>query len=280
MMLFDAQLNEQQKGTLGFVQALGKMRKAHKALSRGSLETLSLTNTTWCYKREYNGEKIIDDEQRIAMKNFAGMLESIGGDLERYGFIRNVDLSLYPLSKDYRYLKEKELSELADQSQEKIIVPERTLIEPEAVESSSFSKKAAFIDAEMIRKMDFGTKLHQYLELLDFSDPDYSKIDPAHVSFIRAFMDSDLMRQAKEGKAYKEYEFFYEDDSEMKHGFIDLLMEYEDHFDIIDYKTKNIDDEHYDEQLRGYRTYIRSISDKKVNCYLYSIMDGEYREVI
>ena len=59
MMLFGNELNEQQKGTLGFVQALGKMRKAHKALSRGSLETLSLTNTTWCYKREYNGEKII-----------------------------------------------------------------------------------------------------------------------------------------------------------------------------------------------------------------------------
>ncbi len=226
------------------------------------------------------GEKIIDDEQRTAMKNFAGMLESICGDLERHGFIRDVDLSLYPLSKDYRFLKEKELSELAGQSKEKIAVPERAVIQPEAIESSSFSKKAALIDAEMIRKMDFGTKLHQYLELLDFSDPDYSKIDPAHVSLIRAFMDSDLMRNAKQGKAYKEYEFFYEDDNEMKHGFIDLLMEYEDHFDIIDYKTKNIDDEHYDEQLRGYRTYIGSISDKQVNCYLYSIMDGEYREVI
>ena len=56
-------------------------------------------------------------------------------------------------------------------------------------------------------------------------------------------------------------------------------MEYEDHFDIIDYKTKNIDDEHYDEQLNGYRNYIASISDKKVNCYLYSIIDSSYREV-
>ncbi|MBQ9243048.1 MAG: hypothetical protein IJ165_07450 [Proteobacteria bacterium] len=59
MMLFGDDLNEQQKGTLGYVQALGKMRKAHKALSRGSLQTLSLSNTTWCYKREYGGESII-----------------------------------------------------------------------------------------------------------------------------------------------------------------------------------------------------------------------------
>ena len=56
-------------------------------------------------------------------------------------------------------------------------------------------------------------------------------------------------------------------------------MEYEDRYDIIDYKTKNIDDEHYDEQLNGYRKYIESISDKKVNCYLYSLLDKEYRTV-
>ena len=56
-------------------------------------------------------------------------------------------------------------------------------------------------------------------------------------------------------------------------------MEYDDHFDIIDYKLKNIDDEHYDEQLNGYREYIKSISNKHVNCFLYSIVDETYREV-
>lgn len=55
-------------------------------------------------------------------------------------------------------------------------------------------------------------------------------------------------------------------------------MECENHFDIIDYK-KNIDDDNYDKQLNGYRKYINSISNKKVNCYLYSIMDSTYREV-
>ncbi|MBR4984527.1 MAG: hypothetical protein IKY83_02145 [Proteobacteria bacterium] len=58
MMQFEG-LNEQQSGMLGYVQTLGKMRKAHKALSRGSIETIDLKNNAWCYKREYNGEKIL-----------------------------------------------------------------------------------------------------------------------------------------------------------------------------------------------------------------------------
>jgi len=59
----------------------------------------------------------------------------------------------------------------------------------------------------------------------------------------------------------------------LMHGFIDLLIEYEDRFTIIDYKLKNTADEVYMKQLNGYRDYIMSISDKTVDIYLYSIMD-------
>ena len=121
--------------------------------------------------------------------------------------------------------------------------------------------------------------LHYYLETLDFNDPDYSVIEEKYQKYIRSFLDSDLMKDVRNGKAYKEYEFIYEEAGEKKHGFIDLLMEYDDHFDIIDYKTRNIDDEHYDEQLNGYRKYIESVSNKKVDCYLYSILDSNYRKV-
>ena len=58
MMQFDG-LNEQQAAMLDYVKNLGVMRSEHKALSRGSIETLSLSNTTWCYKREYDGETLI-----------------------------------------------------------------------------------------------------------------------------------------------------------------------------------------------------------------------------
>ena len=66
----------------------------------------------------------------------------------------------------------------------------------------------------------------------------------------------------------------------ISHGIIDLLIEDEANMIIIDYKLNNIDDENYDKQLNGYRSYIESISNKKVNCYLYSIIDNNYREVL
>jgi len=87
------------------------------------------------------------------------------------------------------------------------------------------------------------------------------------------------MKDSPKAIHHKEYEFIYEEEEIEKHGIIDLLLEYEDHFDIIDYKLKNIDDENYDKQLNGYKKYIQSISNKQVNCYLYSILDSKYRVI-
>ena len=60
---------------------------------------------------------------------------------------------------------------------------------------------------------------------------------------------------------------------------IDLMLEYDNHIDIVDYKLKNIDDEKYILQLKGYKDYISSISDKKINVYLYSIIDENIKEI-
>ena len=128
--------------------------------------------------------------------------------------------------------------------------------------------------------MKFGTDMHYYLELLDLKNPDLSIIPNEFKDNINKFLNSKLLNNIKNGKVYQEYEFVYNYDNQETHGIIDLLIEYGDHFDIIDYKLKNIDDENYDKQLNGYRSYIKSISNKIVNCYLYSIIDNDYREVI
>ena len=77
----------------------------------------------------------------------------------------------------------------------------------------------------------------------------------------------------------KEYEFIYEEKNEIKHGFIDLMLEYNNYIDIIDYKMKNITDENYLKQLNGYKDYIESISRKKVDIYLYSILDNHLQKL-
>ena len=222
-------------------------------------------------------KEMVPDLTRLEFTCFKDMLDSIYEDIEDR--IIDLDLSKYSFTKDYQTKKVDLFADIDPEVNETIDLIKFSKIEPEKIERSSFSKDAGLISADTLEKMELGTLLHYYLETLDFNDPDYTLIDPEHRRYIKSFMDSDLMKDVKDGKAYKEYEFIYEDNKEEKHGFIDLLMEYDDHFDIIDYKTKNIDDEHYDEQLNGYRKYIESISDKKVNCYLYSILDGEYRKV-
>lgn len=75
-------------------------------------------------------------------------------------------------------------------------------------------------------------------------------------------------------KIYKEYEF-YTDDS---HGIIDLLIEEENKFIIVDYKLKDISKPYYVDQVKGYINYIKSITNKEVEGYLYSVLDCEYKK--
>lgn len=209
----------------------------------------------------------LDDVTKASIKNYSSMLT----------YIMN-DLSDFIINKDIPEIKEniiqKDLFTTLTKSNKLILKPNIEVI-PTEVTTSHFSKQAGLITKDILDKMELGTKIHYYLEMLDFKNPDYTSVDNKYINKIQAFIDSPLLKNIKEAKIFKEYEFI--DDG--KHGFIDLLLEYEDKIVIIDYKTKTIDDVHYDEQLNGYRTYVESLSSKPVYCYLYSIIDETYREV-
>ena len=122
--------------------------------------------------------------------------------------------------------------------------------------------------------MEFGDYLHYLLELIDFKNPDLKDIDNFYKEKINNLLNQELLKNIKEANIYKEYEFISENDNETYRGIIDLMLEYKDHIDIIDYKLKNIEDNAYQEQLNGYKNYIEKTLNKKVNIYLYSIMDN------
>lgn len=220
--------------------------------------------------------EMLSDVSRLAFRNFNDIFSSVYDDLCSNKLVSEPDLSSYAFTRDYL---DKRIDPVLTETDKEIKIIPFEKIEAKKVLRSRFSKDSGLISSQTLRKMEMGTMLHYCLETLNFTDPDYSLIREDCRKYIKSFMESDLMKDASAAKAYKEYEFIYEEDNEKKHGFIDLLMEYDDHFDIIDYKTKNIDDRHYDEQLNGYRKYIESISSKKVDCYLYSILDGEYRKI-
>ena len=68
------------------------------------------------------------------------------------------------------------------------------------------------------------------------------------------------------------------DKNEIFSGVIDLMLEYDDYINIIDYKLKEIDDKSYVKQLTGYKKYIEEITNKRVNIYLYSILSNELKQ--
>ena len=150
------------------------------------------------------------------------------------------------------------------------------------VVDAHFSKDSLhIITKEEQELMDFGTKVHAILEEIDFSNYDLEiySINNFMRNKINSFINSNFMSDKLNLKMYKEYEFIYEEDNTVSHGIIDLLIEDKDKMYIVDYKLKNINDDNYDKQLNGYRRYIEKITSKETYCYLYSIMDEDYREV-
>lgn len=215
-------------------------------------------------------------ERRRKYRSFSDMLDSIYTSLQEY--VVPVDIGKIGLTKDYPMASSDVFSSLQGKGK-KIVMKEYPHPEAVTVETARYSKGAGLIDARMRSAMDYGTKMHEYMEYVDLLDPDYEGIPEAYASKIRAFLSSDLMQDVKDAEAYREYPFLYEEDGEEKQGVIDLLLEYPDHMEIIDYKLKNIDDEHYDQQVNGYRRYVRSRTNKPVLCHLYSLVDGTCREV-
>ena len=155
------------------------------------------------------------------------------------------------------------------------IYKERTYIEKQ-----SFSKRINdLIDNSTKELLEFGTKMHESLERIDFKTKDLSvlDIDKKYYPYILSFINSELLKNVNNGKVYKEYQFY--DETRNVSGSIDLMIEYDNYVDIIDYKLKHVDDEGYLKQLSRYKEYIYNKTKKDVNIYLYSIIDKVYKKL-
>lgn len=134
-------------------------------------------------------------------------------------------------------------------------------------------------DLDIFKALEFGTKLHAYLEVADFKTKDTSFIqDEKERKIITNVLNLDLFKDIEHAKVFKEYAYY--DSSAQTTGSIDCLLVYEDRLVIIDYKTKEIDDPDYDRQLNVYRRNMEGIfPGKKVEMWLLSIETGQTRAV-
>ncbi len=222
--------------------------------------------------KEDNGA--IENYVRLKYRSFANIMTSVKKYLERY--YHDLDLATLGLTKDYLFTKEKDLD---INSSDNHFIVEEIMDTSEEIKEASFSKHTHELVTNDIKKnMNFGTKVHEILEHIDFLN--YKPTGDTFIdSKIETLLHHELMKNLNQAKIYKELEFMYDKDDTLYHGIIDLMIEYDDYVNIIDYKLKDVSSEEYIKQLKGYRDYISTKIDKPINLYLYSIIEGEIKEI-
>ena len=205
------------------------------------------------------------------------MIASISSFLSYYK--TKIDMNEIPLSKDY---ENNEKIESFDGILDSLENEREIIVEKKEKKQNRYSMGNRSITKEEKEVMEIGTKIHEYLEYLNFYciDEELQKyeVEPFYRKKIKAFLHQPLFNQTILF-FYKEYEFVIEENGEIKKGIIDLLIETENTFIIIDYKLKTIEKEEYKNQVEGYKKYIQKITDKKVEGYLYSILDEKLLKV-
>ena len=225
-----------------------------------------------------NNSGIVNNSIRSKYRSLADIMNSVLNITRSY--VNNIDLKSLNLTKDYNLITSKNFRDNIPKSNIDIDVCE-IKIANNYVSSKHFSKHTNdLIDKKTRDNMDFGLYIHEILEYMDFKNPDYSFIkDNYSKERVKKFLNQELLKNIKEAKIYHEYEFVYDKDSIRYHGIIDLMLEYDNHIDIVDYKLKNIEDFHYLDQLNGYKEYISLLTSKEVNIYLYSILDDKMKKI-
>lgn len=214
----------------------------------------------------------ISDSIKEKYRSFLDILESIKGKLMPY--IKNIDLEDILLTKDYDFNKDADVSSFMHPTQEKLYL-EDLMLPYEKVDVSHASKTIqTLLSYEESLKLDLGTKIHYLFEITDFHNIDSTVEESKYlIRFVHKLGDISSC------KFYKELEFHFRKENQEYRGIIDLVIEYDDHIKIIDYKLKNIEDENYRKQLSIYKEYISSKTNKAVFIYLYSILDDNLKEI-
>lgn len=203
--------------------------------------------------------RLVPTNRRLKYRSFLDILNSIDV-IDKYVVNKEANYT-----HDYDIIK---LKEITQHMNGEVIDKKEIKIDYEVSESKHFSKESGILDMDSVKAMRYGTLIHEELEYADFD-----KKNNKYLEKLFNVISSDYIN------IYREYEFSYQEDNIVYNGVIDLMLEYENYINIIDYKLKNIADEKYNLQLKGYKNYIESISNKKVNIYLYSLLDDKILKV-
>ena len=244
-----------------------RLRLFYVALTRAREKIIMVTELKQSLIFKDNG--VIDDGCRGKYMSFNDILSSIYEYISSY--VRDISLDDLKLTKDYNFSKK--IQDFKNKINKKLKVREYSACR-DKVKDVKFSKSMnKLINFKEKENIDLGLRMHKVFEYIDFKKPDYSSLSSYEKDLVYNFLNLNIIKKAKE--IYKEYEFIYEDDGKEMHGIIDLLILDDSGYSIVDYKLNDVTDEAYLNQLYGYQKYIKSLTDKNVDIYLYSIMQGK-----
>jgi ATP-dependent helicase/nuclease subunit A len=253
-----------------------KLRLFYVALTRCKEKMIMVADLNDEVFIDKKNDELVPMPVRLEYKTFRSIIMSVKDKLSSY--IKNVDISDI-VNAQYRTNVVTDYKKLIPISNVEIIKKHIDINAKEIKETSYSRKINELIDEETNEALKVGKNIHYYLEMLDFNNPDLSSINSFYQKKIKSFLNQDILNDVNKSRIYKEYEFIYDDIDGEHHGIIDLMLEYDDLIKIIDYKLKDIDEEAYINQLKGYQKYIEGISKKRVDLYLYSIMDEKYKQI-
>mgnify|MGYP004538670411 FL=1 len=253
-----------------------KIRLFYVALTRAREKIIIILPSMETFKYEKDENGVILSLLRKKFIKLSDLIYGIKEYLPEY--FESINIEKLNLSKNYLY--KKKIEELKSFDIDKIDVNEIN-IHNEVVDEEHFSKEThELLTIENRTNMRYGTHFHEVLELFDFKKKNYEVISEEFiVNKIKHMLMNPIFNDIENANIYKEYEFYYSESNVNYHGIIDLMIEHDDHIDIIDYKLKNTTDSNYIKQLNGYKKYIESISEKNVNLYLYSILDEKIVDI-
>ena len=222
-----------------------KIRLFYVALTRCKEKMIVVTSLNPEKYINKNNEEILDYLTRIKYKSFKDILDSIYPFIEKY--ITNVEIP--QIDKNYKIKKVIDLNSIKKNKVD-IMVKE---IEKNnnTINEEHYSKTTInIISKEEKNNMLYGIKLHYLLENLDFKNPEFDEMTRHEKDILLSLLNQDILKNVKNANIYKEYEFIYQKENEEKHGIIDLLLCYDDHNDIIDYKLKYTNDKKYNKRVK------------------------------
>lgn len=247
-----------------------KIRLLYVALTRAKEKMIMVTNLIQNDNCTTDENGIIDYLTRINYRSYKDILESVYPYIHKY--IENIDLP--EINIGYKY-SQKNTINIDIEDNHKIIVNKKEYIS-ELINEEHYSKSEnKLITPTEVANMEYGTHMHYILENTDFKNPDYSLLTNEEQEITQGLLNNKIMSNIKDASIYHEYEFIYENNKQIKTGIIDLMLEYPDHIDIIDYKLKNTNDPAYLKQLNGYKEYIENKNNKPTYIYLYSLLNKE-----